>query len=241
MDGNGPIGLLIFLVVALVVRWWRGGTAMPGPTGDLDAIRFDRSGWERGADVSDPPGRTWRNADGDGLVLNELGPVDGDLTDPDQAVELGRSFTTAGSGLVSARPIRTDAGPGVEIITKLPHGLALIYKGTLVVDTGDTAYMLTLGCLEHGTTGTREAIVSGMLIESGQLQLPTDPDTGKVVSGPLPGWTQDPYDQDVVGPALPTVSDDEQYDHLVPDHPLTRLRLALASLRESVRLESATV
>ena len=76
-------------------------------------------------------------------------------------------------------------------------------------------------------TGVREAYVSALLVSQGRLRLPSRP----VASGtPIEGWFVDPYDNSYDGPVLRSIADSEEFDGLIPDHPLSRLRRTLRDL-----------
>jgi hypothetical protein len=67
------------------------------------------------------------------------------------------------------------------------------------------------------------------------------PDTANVLygiarsSGYLEGWFTDPYDPKYKGMVLRSVTDNEKYDEEFPDHPLSRLRSTLKTVRNSLQ------
>jgi tetratricopeptide (TPR) repeat protein len=54
---------------------------------------------------------------------------------------------------------------------------------------------------------------------------------------PIPGWFKDPYDPVYQGRTLRSLADDPRVDALFPDHPLSRVRMALAKLRATLELD----
>ena len=81
----------------------------------------------------------------------------------------------------------------------------------------------TIVAREHGTTGIREALITSDLMNKGKLTL----ESYKA------SWAQDPYDSSYCGvdrSILRCMSDDESYDQLFPQHPLSKVRRELYRL-----------
>jgi hypothetical protein len=51
----------------------------------------------------------------------------------------------------------------------------------------------------------------------------------------LQGWFMDPYDPKYKGEVIRSITDNEEYDEEFPNHPLSRLRSTLKTVRESLR------
>ena len=68
---------------------------------------------------------------------------------------------------------------------------------------------------EQGTTGVRDAIISQMLMNENIITLE---------DGKLKGWFKDPYDDSYKKGILMNLSEEEKYDQLFPDHPLSQAR-----------------
>lgn len=134
-----------------------------------------------------------------------------------------------GGGLVEC-DLRPDLG-AIQGLTKEPQrrvGRGHTYRGHLLVPTAQGRVELELIAHEGSQTGEREAAV-----------------TAERFSGERPsGWSRDPYgyvyaelppesselDPLPVDLTLRSMADDEGYDLLFPDHPLSRVREALATL-----------
>ncbi len=115
--------------------------------------------------------------------------------------------------------------PAARVIPQLPdRALAVFIVGLIAVPLGDMHLMLNTEALEHGETGTREALY---------LLMQPAP-TGESTLGKI--------DMDAVfdrvraslGVALP--SDAPEVDALVPEHPLSRVRAHQRMLRSELRL-----
>ncbi len=132
-----------------------------------------------------------------------------------------------GRGLVCAEVLTTRGIPLIEVVTKGREGPGYDYVGTIVGTGANHTYTVRVTAHSPGLTGMREAVVSSVLIPSGDLRLPRG-------SGPIPGFSGDPYDPAWDDGALNAISDDERLDVLLPDDPLTRLRALLGQIRESI-------
>jgi len=114
-------------------------------------------------------------------------------------------------------------------VPQSPHGM--IYLGTYTIPKRAFSYVLKFQCEETGTTGIREATVADRLIGSGAVTLDAD--------GGMVGWNFDPYDPQLTGGVLMNRSEEAKYDSAFPNHPLTRLRRAMAETQHTTRLSQA--
>jgi hypothetical protein len=95
---------------------------------------------------------------------------------------------------------------------------------------GSWIWMVIAG--ERGTTGVREAVIAGQLMNSGRL----------TVESYETSWAQDPYDPSYRGvdrSTLRYLSDGEEYDRMFPEHPLTKVRREVHRLFH-LRLNAST-
>jgi hypothetical protein len=110
---------------------------------------------------------------------------------------------------------------------------AYIFTGMLLVSQPEGDLLWTTVAGERGTTGIREAVVTGELMNAGEL----------TIEDYKRSWARDPYQPTYRGvdrSVLRFVSDDESYDKRFPDHPLSMVRKILATLPDSVHVESTT-
>jgi hypothetical protein len=143
-----------------------------------------------------------------------------------------KGISQAGGGLVAADVITVKDLPCLQTIFKLlqqPSGM--MYLGSLTFPFADASFVIKIQCAEPGTSGLREAIIINELMGKGEVVI--DPETLS-----MKGWAQDPYDPDFEGPALRNKSEDEKYDAQFPDHPLTRTRLLLTQVKDSLKFDS---
>ena len=150
-----------------------------------------------------------------------------------------------GGGLVSAEIVCAGGAPAVSVVMKFREGLAGVYEGTLVVPLREARFSLARSAREQGVTGARDAAITAYLLQRGVITLPTGPSS----EGPrqLEGYALDPYDPAFDGRTLCSVADDERFDELFPDDPLTVIRgwlkqvAATFSIDERVRPDSVSV
>jgi len=93
----------------------------------------------------------------------------------------------------------------------------------LIIPLSKVEMIWTVVAREHGTTGIREALITSDLMNKGKLTLESY----------MASWAQDPYDPPYCGvdrSILRFMSDDESYDQLLPQHPLSKVRRELNRL-----------
>ena len=87
------------------------------------------------------------------------------------------------------------------------------YTMNMNVKIDNDVYFIQSSFVEQGTTGIRESIIlSAMVEEYGSLE------------NAWKHWNEDPYDPTYLDDFLMNISEDEQYDELFPNHPLSKAR-----------------
>jgi len=170
---------------------------------------------------SDNADRTaWTNQFGDIASIHEFRKVPDLVAMPDESGidalrDMYRKVLANVGGIVVVEPIAINSIKSLRTIIKLPqkpHGMTYISAITIPFD--DRSYVLRFQCPEIGTTGARDAAVAIMRMDT----LKTGPD------GFPQGWIIDPYSRTETPGARFNLSDEEQYDAMFPDHPLSRAR-----------------
>jgi len=206
---------------------------------DLSAVSFEREGWVE--EERESNWLLWRNAHGDVLALTQTRSIDSHpLSDFTTLLSAVRSTAEDdGGAIVSTVMLFDHHRSAAQSIYKKRQDTGFVYFGMYEVAIGDVRVVLTCVCGERGMTGAREAVVANTLLSAGKLRLPSRSEPDESI-GPrnVEGWFEDPYDLDYAGPVLRNLSDDERYDTVIPDHPLTRLRETLAMLRHTLSLPS---
>jgi len=105
-----------------------------------------------------------------------------------------------------------------------PAGMG--YLGSLTIPLDNGAYSVFVACRETGITGMRDTAVFSRLLRSGEVKFADG-------AGQPANWMNDPYDAALNGPLARNRADDETYDALFPEHPLSRLRVLLRQIGSS--------
>jgi hypothetical protein len=178
--------------------------------------------------------RVWKTTAGDMVTLYDL-PKPPDYraipADLDRIRAKAREQATQyGGAIVEVELCVLDGIAAVREIIKVPQQpTGMGYLGSLALPLRGFAYLVTVACPERGLTGMRDMAVLAKLMQDGQLNF----DESK---GEPSGWMQDPYDPAIVARPARNRSDDEAYDVLYPEHPLSRARGLLRQIERSLRM-----
>jgi hypothetical protein len=223
------------------MAWW--SRVLGRNTGDLHPhvpIRFDTDGWTRNSRIRDA--QEWSDALGNTLRLEVVSGPAAYVTAATDLAALREwcrfSAAQRNGGIVSADLVEVGGRQVLQIIDKFERLPSYDYEGTLILPLRDGHCRFIVRASEHGTTGMREAIITGHLVSLGELDIrsmvaPESPKGGV----PIPGWFTDPYDRTYKGRTLRSLADDRRLDGLFPDHPLSRVRAALTNLCTTVELD----
>jgi hypothetical protein len=204
-----------------MVNWWH--RVFPArenslPPDWLRRVKFTMAGWTEETSKND--WRKWRDSERDLLTLAVF-PGLMQLPGVAEGVDLKQGCRSiaenGGGGLIQVHEAFGDLGPTVNFIYKIRDGHANIFTGMLVMLNTTVSLVWTIVSGEHGTTGVREAVITGEMFNSGKMTLETYQQS----------WAQDPYDPNYCGvdkSVLRYHSDDESYDERFPLHPLSKVR-----------------
>jgi len=181
--------------------------------------------------------RYWRTESGDMLGLWYF-PIPPDLAAPPNEIDklratYRRGVAAVGMAIVSVDATKVDGRAAVRTIFKgrIPEegSFGAMYVASITVPFRDFSFVLKTICEERGTTGVRDAVVADILMKQGKVGL-----------GPsgFTGWFADPYDPGFRAAVLRNLSDDEQYDAMFADHPLSRARRLLRTLEERIKISA---
>jgi hypothetical protein len=198
----------------------------------LDAVLFDATNLTLQGDEQNS--RVWVTPEQDVVTLYDLHkPAGFQAIAADLASIRAKSRQQAaqyGGAIVEVELCEVAGLAAVREILKVPQKpTGMGYLGSFAIPLPKSAYLLTMACLERGITGTRDTAIFARLLQSGDVkfedgnQQPID-------------WMQDPYDSSITGPPARNRADDEAYDGLFPDHPLSRVRRILAQIGNSMRM-----
>lgn len=177
----------------------------------IDSIAFDTATWslvDRSSEII-----RWRNSVGDGLSLNffSIRPdIPLDLSDAKGLEQFYQENVQRANGQIVEFHIGSLSGiPTIRTIFKFPqqpHGM--FYVASLTLPFEQFSYVIKTQCHEHGTTGIRESVVMSQLFGEGKFDLAE----------------------------LPKISEDEKYDPMFPEHPLSRSRAYLKTIIQTLNL-----
>jgi hypothetical protein len=203
----------------------------------IERITFNTSGWHEHEQERAKDWVVWGNA-GDILSLAAVpSPKTFKPMEREYWLQDARLMARPG-GIVSVDRCVVASRPAIEIIYKRTDGMGYRYTGMLVVELSGYWCHIAGVFGERGTTGVREACLTARLLEGGQIKIRKHPFYRRVFTrsfGYVEGWFVDPYHAKYRGIVLRSVTDNEEYDQQFPDHPLTRLRSTLKTVRNSLQ------
>jgi hypothetical protein len=198
----------------------------------LDSIAFDAPGFILQGDRDGT--RIWHAPTGDGVGLYYF-PIPPDIEADLQSITSVRASCRAsamrsGAAIIEVDTPVVDGCLAVRKIIKIPQppqGMA--YLGSIILPFRYFSYVVKVQCEEHGVTGIRDAVVFNQKMASGEVTFDAE---GQAIRG----WMRDPYDPSIVNVLARNLSEDEEYDELFPDHPLSRLRPVLKHVQATLRI-----
>jgi len=217
--------------------------SIEGEEPSIDSIRFDTSAWELRERTETK--MFWVNKGGDALSFvfvqeqNDL-PALSDIGGlRDYARETATSDGKVG-GIVSAEVVEMQGLPAFKFIYKYEHLPAYGYTGMVIFPFGRFCYVVAISSIERGITGARDAYVTAQLAESGKLEIEEFEEPASSGSiGRIKGWFRDPYEPEYKGYILRSIADDEKYDSLFPEHPLSKVRKSLERIQDSLSYDES--
>ena len=233
MSNKPAMGVVLVALTLTLLVWLLAKRPSSTSAWMMDTIRFDTSAWQ--LQEASATTMTWTNPEGDVLSLSRYDGEPVTAAEDLSSLRL-RARQLAESnrgGLVHADFIDRDDVRAASIIFKQERLPAYAYTGMLIIPRRGHHFVVTVESVERGMTGVRDALVTAQLLQQGQLD-PTKRDANRRVEG----WFSDPYDSAFNATALNSVADSEQYDALVPSHPLSKVRTTLRTIEKSLALAS---
>ena len=198
----------------------------------LDAVTFDATKLTLQGDQGNS--RSWLSAAGDMVTLYDLSkPADFRAIPADLETIRSKSRKQAaqyGGAIVEVELCEIGGMAAVREILKVPQKpTGMGYLGSFMLPCSDSAYLLAVACPERGLTGMRDTAIFAKLMQSGEVKFEEGNEQPT-------NWMRDPYDAAIVGPPARNRADDEAYDVLFPEHPLSRVRSLLRQIGTSLRI-----
>jgi hypothetical protein len=183
-----------------------------------DSVTFDASRYDFQGDQDEA--RVWYLPGSGGVGLYFF-PFEPGL--PLHATSVGqlRDCITAAKGkskVVECRVVPLDGVQSVRVIAKeLDEQKRATYVGSLLIPFRDFSFVIKIQCSEQGFTGWREAVVLAEAFRNSTARIGED---GRLLVPPG---------------GLPF--DDEKFDDILPEHPLSRVRRELRHMASSVQIQ----
>ena len=178
----------------------------------FDVSRYEYQGVRDGAKV-------WHTAEGDGLGIyffRKRPDIPVGLASISQLRESYSSMLGDKFRIIDCFVQPLDEIPSIRLVAGGPDPKSggAVFVGSLTIPFRDFSYVIKMQTYERGVTEMREAIWVEQALRNG---------TGSIQDGKFVahGWSVD----------------DEQFDNLLPKHPLSRLRQELRLIAESVRID----
>jgi hypothetical protein len=182
-------------------------------------ITFDTTGFTQVGDDA------WQDPAGDVVVLHYFDLVP-DLPAGLDDLETLRSqlavhYGRGGGTMIECDQVTVSAVPGLRQILKLRNPSqqnGQVFMGTLLLPRANSSAVVQVQCVEYGMTGVRESQLGPDRFFHAN---PFAPQIDLVAMGALPSH----------------LADQQQYDAMFPNHPLTRLRALLGWLTQTVQVD----
>jgi hypothetical protein len=168
-----------------------------------------------------------------------------DLTDLDGAREFyGKQCAAASGAMLSMDVLSVEK---LEVLRGLfkyrspvAGSMGMVFVGILWIPFTNFNYQINIEAIEGETTGFREAMV--MMIDASQYP---NPDILKTVPWPKPNAepievnsADELFEKMRAKPLVQLPSDDEQFDAMLPTHPLSLVRKRLAKVTETLKMDN---
>lgn len=200
---------------------------------------LDLTGWFQ-VGVHKSHSKTWESATTEKLTL-EIQHAPQDIPDLGNLDAMRRYYRDrlrrVRGAIISCDLVMVGNLQGLRTIFKIPAGvgLAMRFTAELLVRLGNRLAGLRICAEESGITGIREALVMGELSRSAN---PSQLEQLRRSEIPLE-WKFERYEPNTRGEFAYCLSDDENYDHRFPLHPLTIVRRRMRWLEKSFSVSAA--
>ena len=178
----------------------------------FDVSRYEYQGVRDGAKV-------WHTPDGDGLGIYFFQRQPDIPSGLASVLQLRESYSSKIGNKFRVIECQVKPFDNVPTVWLVVGGLdeqtrGSVYVGSLTIPFRDFSYVIKMQTHERDTTGMREAMLVARALGDG---------TGKIQDGKFVpnGWS----------------FDDERFDNLLPQHPLSRLRQELRLVARSVKID----
>ncbi len=201
----------------------------------IDSFRWDNAGWQPQTAKN---GYVWVNEMGD-VATQMFGEGSAGLPmrwrDSNVMRDHARTNPLRGMSIVSTDIVEASGVAYVQFLQKeyMPEpSRGHIYAGVVIIPFNTFFTKFFFICPERGTTGVREAT----LLATGQIQMPKQDHIPHINSMQE---MEEMYRKARESPPKLFGAEDEKFDSMFPDHPVTRARRYLRNLRETLSVDDA--
>lgn len=206
------------------------------PNASIDSLSFDTSNWKQYSKEGEAI--IWVNDYGEAAMLQFYSSKP-DFRTPlkeefiDEIRKDYRTFTQENNaGIIGVELFSICGIPSIEVVVKkqLEHK-GYGYNGSVILALKDFWYLILFEAEERGLTGLRESTISILESKKREKEDQEKKSVGSILQ------PRDPYDPVFDEGALFKLTDNEEYDHLLPKHPLSRIRHHLRILRKTINVD----
>lgn len=175
--------------------------------------------------------------DYDDLSINYFNLTPDITAKNDTDVELQNNYRKVAyesrAAIIEVKKVKLGVFDSIKTIFKFPmqpQGMA--YIGSYTIPFKNFSYVIKVQCIEQGTTGIRDNTIFELMIKNGKVKLNPEKHT-------VEGWMKDPYDESVHLPLMMNLSESEEFDSQFPEHPLSRMRVFLKHIEETIKIDDS--
>ncbi len=204
-------------------------------TGTINAITIPDLGWSVEDDTTTR--KVWVNQERSMVLSLNLFNQKPDLPTMKNLIELRNYYrqqiASVKGGLIEVNKIQTHGIEAIKTIFKIPQDPnGMTYLTSVTIPFKFCSYVIKIEAPEIGATGLRDTVIADQLLEKGKI---TIGDQG------FEDWFNDPYNLKLTEGTLMNKSENEQYDMLFPNHPLSKSRTLFKTLETQIQFDDTVI
>lgn len=196
----------------------------------VNSVRFNTAGWERGTASRDQI--IWSKPGAELILhlIDQPAAMPADASRLDEIRQVMRQSARDNGGAIVESEVEKIAGyPCLKNILKFPmkpYGMSYIAMLTFPFKT--CRFVIKIQAQETGVTGFRDTVIHQKLESEGVLK-----------ADDWSAWMHDPYDHAITEGIQYNLSEDEKFDSLFPDHPLSLIRNTIKAIESSIEFDQS--
>lgn len=118
----------------------------------------------------------------------------------------------------------------IKTIFKIPQEpTGMVYLASLTIPFKNSSYVIKLQAPEVGTTGLRDSLIAGKLMQSGDIE---------IGENGFENWFSDPYNNEYSKGTLMNKSEELKYDNDFVEHPLSQARKIITEIINNIEFNN---